>query len=467
MTASSKRPGPLTAVLATLAVLAVLAACTPGRSQRGGSFPSAAALSPGTRAAVVLEPGDWPTYHRDAARSGLAPGLPPAGEVARLWAARLDGAVYGQPLVVGGRVLAATENNTLYALDAATGAVLWSRHVGTPVPGTDLPCGDIDPLGITGTPVLDPATGLVLAVAELSGGRHQLVGLDIATGAPLVSREVEPPRGKRIAHQQRGALALWNGRVQITFGGLYGDCSQYVGTVLSVPVTGSGPVLDYTVPTAGQGGIWAPGGPVVDGDRLLVSVGNGASTSGPYDGSDSVLALSADLHRTDFFAPADWAQDNAADLDLGSLTPALTGSHILIAGKRGVAYALSAEHLGGVGGQLSQAPVCAAYGAAAVDGGTLYLPCDDGLTQLSVAGDGTIRPGWHVPLHGAGSPVVGGGAVWVVDQGRGLLDVLDPADGRIRQQLPVGPVPHFASPSLSGGRVFLGTMDGVLALSGA
>ncbi|WP_051969709.1 outer membrane protein assembly factor BamB family protein [Kitasatospora azatica] len=467
------RCGRVRVLLSLSALLAVVAGCAsgPAGGPFDGGFPGSAAVSAGARAPVALAPGDWPTYHRDAARSGLAPGLPPAGGVARLWRAALDGAVYGQPLVVGDQVLAATENNTLYALDAATGAVRWQRHVGAPARGAELPCGNIDPLGITGTPVFDPATGLVLAVAELTGGRHQLVGLNAATGAPAVSREVEPPQGDRLAHQQRSALALWQGRVQIAFGGLYGDCGQYVGALLSVPVTGSGPTLAYSVPTPRQGGIWAPGGPVADGERLLVSVGNGSATGGGYDGSDSVLALSADLQRTDFFAPASWAQDNAADLDLGSLSPVLIGRQVLIAGKRGTAYTLAADHLGGIGGRLSQAQVCPAYGAAAVDGRTVYLPCSDGLAQLTVAEDGTIHPGWRVPLNGAGSPVVGGGAVWVVDQGgdrgSGQLDLLDPVDGRIRERLPVGQVPHFASPVLSGARIFLGTMDGVLAFTGA
>ncbi|MER5641012.1 PQQ-binding-like beta-propeller repeat protein [Kitasatospora sp. NPDC002227] len=462
------RRGAVSAALLTL--LAAVPACVSGRgavATFAEGMPSAAAVSPGARAAVVPQAGDWTTYQHDAARSGFAPSATPPGRPKRLWSAALDGAVYGQPLVVGSRVLAATENNTLYALDASTGTVLWSRHVGEPARGADLPCGNIDPLGITGTPVYDPSTGILLAVAELSQGRHQLVGLDAATGEPLVSREVEPPKGQRLAHQQRGALALWNGRVQITYGGLFGDCSQYVGAVLSVPVTGTGPTLEYTVPTSREGGIWAPGGPVVDGDRLLVAVGNGASTDGPanYDGSDSVLALSGDLHRADFFAPADWADDNANDLDLGSLSPALVGRHVFIAGKHGIAYTLAADRLGGIGGQLAQAKACAAYGAAAVDRDTVYLPCDDGIAQFSVAVDGAIRPGWRVPLHGAGSPVVGGGAVWVVDYGRGQLYVLDPADGRVRDQVAVGPVPHFASPVLSGERVFLGTMHGVTAFS--
>ncbi|MGE7438519.1 PQQ-binding-like beta-propeller repeat protein [Kitasatospora sp. NPDC001175] len=164
-----------------------------------------------------------------------------------------------------------------------------------------------------------------------------------------------------------------------------------------------------------------------------------------------------------FFAPADWAQDNAQDLDLGSLAPALVGRHVFIAGKSGIAYTLVADRLGGVGGQVAQAQACRGFGAAAVDGDTVYLPCADALARFSVAADGSIKAGWRVPLHGAGSPVVGGGAVWAVDHGHGLLNALDPASGQVRRQLTVGSVPDFAAPTLSGPRILLGTLNGVTA----
>ena len=95
--------------------------------------------------------------------------------------ASLDGAVYASPLVLhdakGDLIIAATENNTLYAL-RNNGSIVWSRHIGTPVNGSSLPCGNINPTGITGTPVYDPATGLVLRRLPLRlqarTGRRQL-----------------------------------------------------------------------------------------------------------------------------------------------------------------------------------------------------------------------------------------------------------------------------------------------------
>lgn len=113
----------------------------------------------------VADPGppavaaDWPTYHRDPARSGYVPDLPDPHQLTRAWSTELDGAVYAEPLVVGDRVLVATEGDSLYALDAATGQVQWQTTVGSPVPLRALPCGNINPLGITGTPVYDPVTG--------------------------------------------------------------------------------------------------------------------------------------------------------------------------------------------------------------------------------------------------------------------------------------------------------------------
>jgi hypothetical protein len=467
-----------------LALLAALlgTACTSGGPgpQPRTAIPTQV-FTPGTHAPPPpTDPGDWLTYHHDAQRTGSAPGVPAPGVLTRAWAARLDGAVYGQPLVVRGSVIAATENDSVYRLDLASGRVLWRAHLGTPAPLGTLPCGDIDPLGITSTPVYEPTTGLVFVLAELSGGRHMLAGLDPTTGMVRVRREVEPPRGDPAVHQQRGALTTVAGRVLAGFGGLEGDCGDYVGALVSVAATGTGPVFSYAVPTPREGGIWATGGAVVTptasgeaASQLLVSVGNGAVTGGGaprYDGSDSVLALSpTTLARTDFFAPATWAADNAADLDLGSLTPAPVGDRfVLTVGKRGTGYTLDRRHLGGVGGQLAQAPLCSAYGTAAVTGSTVFLPCADGVLRVDLDVAGVPHPGWHFPLHSAGSPVLGGGAVWVPDPTTGTLYALSQATGRALAQAPTGgPLPHFASPVLTGNRVLLGTGDGVVAFTGA
>ena len=450
--------------VAGLLCAALLASCTSGSKAAEPSFPPAASSPAPASAGSTADPAaDWPTYHHDNGRSGLGPAQPAATKLIAAWRAKLDGAVYGQPLVVGGRVLAATENDTVYALDAGNGAVVWSRHVGTPVPRADLPCGNIDPLGITSTMAYDADSRLVFALAESTGGAHTLYGIDVATGQVRVRRAAEPPKGDRIAHQQRSALTVANGQVYIAYGGLAGDCAQYIGSVVSVPVSGSGAGHSYAIPTTREGGIWAPGGGVVLGDRLYYAVGNGESTSG-FDGSDTVIALDPALRRTDFFAPSTWADDNDKDLDLGSLTPAVVGSTIVIAGKRGVGYVLDPAHLGGIGGQRGQSDICAAFGGAAVSGTTVFLPCNDGIRSATLEG-GSLRTGWHGPSGAKGSPVVAGGAVWVVDYKGGLLYLLDPASGKVRSKLAIGEAPHFASPTVAGGHGYVGTMTGVVSVT--
>src|ERR1700687_2049281 len=89
----------------------------------------------------------WPTYQHDAGRSGVDPDQAQVTSIASAWTSQLDAALYAQPLALGGRVYAATENNTVYGLDAASGAQLWQQHLATPARLSQLQCGNIDPYG--------------------------------------------------------------------------------------------------------------------------------------------------------------------------------------------------------------------------------------------------------------------------------------------------------------------------------
>ena len=463
----------LAAAALTGGVLAAAAGC-------GGSAGGGTSTGPAPSARTIASAPDsgghpssaWPTYGRDFARTGVAAGVAAVGGSGALrvsWRAHLDGAVYGQPLLIGTMVVAATENDSLYALDQATGKVVWRTNVGTPVPLAELPCGDIDPLGITGTPVYDASNGLVYAVAETSGYHHVLFGVSVANGAVKVERDIPAPDGQPQYDQQRPALAIEDGRVYVAFGGLYGDCGPYRGSVVGIPLSGSGSLVSYLVPTAREGAIWGTAGPVIGPDgTLYVSVGNGSVTSTSFDGSDSVTALSPALRQVGIFAPSTWYDDSQNDLDLGSTQPVLLADGIVLAlGKSGTAYLVSAAHLGGVGGQVAQRGVCSAYGAAAVQGSTVYEPCDQGgMAAISTAGN-KLRVLWRGPGSAAGSPVVGGGAVWVTDYAAGTLYEVDPATGATRSSLSLGTaLPHFASMSMAGSHAYLGTSQGVVAVAG-
>jgi len=264
------------------------------------------------------------------------------------------------------------------------------------------------------------------------------------------------------------ALALTDGHIYVVFGGHYGDCGPYRGTVIAMPASGHGRVWHYVVPTAKQGGIWASGGPVVGPTgTIYISTGNGATTSRRYDSSDSVTALTPALKEIGIFAPTDWRMLSADDLDLGSMSPALmSDGRILQVGKSATGYLLNSAHLGGVGGQLAGGPVCTAFGGAAVSGHTVYVPCISGLAAVNTA-RGRVRVTWRGPAGVWGSPVLGGGAVWVASPSTGVLYELAPGTGRVRAKIKIArQLPDFVSPSLSGGLVLVGTMTGVSAISG-
>ena len=103
----------------------------------------------------------------------------------------------------------------------------------------------------------------------------------------------------------------------------------------------------------------------------------------------------------------------------------------------------------------------------AYSGDTVYVPCSDGLRAVRVESAGTPSLRWRAQVSAAGSPAVGGGAVWVLDYYAGILFALDPAAGTVRQQVGIGTAPHFASPTLAGNRAYVGTMSGVVAVDGA
>jgi outer membrane protein assembly factor BamB len=458
--ATAPPAGPTSSATPGMAASQVAGATTAAPAMSAAAALASPSSSPGSSA------GDWPTYHVNLLRTGEYPSFPLfGGSLVAGWKAALDGAVYAEPLVVHGNVIAATEGDSVYAINPESGAILWRRNLGKPVPLSTLPCGDIDPLGITGTPVYDSATGSIFAVAEVTGPRHVLFALDSVTGAVRWSRSVDLPGDDPSTHQQRPALAVANGYVYVGLGGLAGDCGQYVGEVVGVPVSGQGAVISYRVPTSREGAVWATGGPVIDGaGNVYVATGNGASTT-TYDGSDSVLELSPTLALESQFAPSTWAIDNAADSDLGSLSPVLVpGGWVFIAGKSGTGYVLRQGALGGIGGQVSSASVCAGFGGAASSGGTIFVPCNSSLRQVRVGSDGSLVVGWLSDAAG-GPPVLGGGAVWSVNISTGTLVALNPTTGATLTSISVGPVPHFVSPTLWRSQILVGTMSGITSIS--
>jgi outer membrane protein assembly factor BamB len=393
--------------------------------------------------------------------------MPGIASPRQAWRASLDGDIYASPLIVSGHVLVATENNTVYSLDIFTGAVVWQKHLGDPVDASSLPCGNIGPVtGITGTPAVDVASGRLYVVAFLRGFRHDLFTLSLADGSVLGQRIVDPLASTPSVQQERGALAIGSGRVYIPFGGLYGDCGNYHGYVVAVPMEG-GLATTYRTPVATEAGIWSPMGPSVAATgAVYVVTGNGSPTQ-TFGYSNSVVELTPDMQMRSFFAPRNWNALDAGDVDLGSVGAALVPSieRVLTVGKQGVAYLLRSDQLGGIGGEVTSRSICnGAFGGTAVSGATVLVPCVDGLVALTLT-PASIGVAWHVARPRVGSPILSAGAVWAIEPDTATLYALDPASGAVLFSASIGAARHFSTPAATEGFVVAPAGQQVVAFS--
>ena len=316
----------------------------------------------------------WTTYHRDAGRSGDDPdATEPIVPVEDWQSPDLGAPIWSQPLILGSRAYVATVGDEIYALDVATGDVVWEKSVGTPVPSGELPCGDVTPtVGIVGTPVIDTSSQVIYAVADTwnpatKEAHHVLKGLSLESGTEVLSTPVDPPGADPKAILQRTALNLDAGKVVFGFGGNDGDCSDYRGAVVAAPETG-GAALYWQVPIAlpslWGGAVWAPSGPAVDGEgNIYATTGNPDPPPGEpavtYDYSDSVVKLNSSLSLIGNFEPPNWLEESNNDLDLSSSgAELLPGGLLFQAGKDGVGYLIDEATMGsGAAGRLQRAGV--------------------------------------------------------------------------------------------------------------
>ena len=409
--------------------------------------------------------GDWTTYHANNDRTGYMP-VSNFTSVANGWTSpTLDGWVFAEPLVYGGDVFVATENNSVYALSAQDGSVVWRQNLGPPVLGSLLPCGNIEPVtGITGTPVIDPSTGMLYVVA-FSDMHHIMYALDVASGAVVFHESASPPGLNDTTQQQRTALTLANSMVYFGYGGLAGDCGLYRGWVVGLPANGTGNMAYYRLPSLNGGGIWAPSGFAVDqAGNLYVATGNSASTTN-YDFGEAVIKLSPTLTLEQYFAPADWAILNQDDTDIDSLGSAIIGPNLIFQiGKAGVGFLLNTTQLGGIGGQSFEADVCdEAFGGTAFANSTVFVPCINGLFELKVANASFFSTALVVGGFNAGPPIVTGGVVWSVDDNSAILYGISATTGHQDYSFSLGSVEHFTTPSAGDGQIFVAAANKVMS----
>jgi hypothetical protein len=214
-----------------------------------------------------------------------------------------------------------------------------------------------------------------------------------------------------------------------------------------------------------EAGLWAPSGPAVDANGdLFVVTGNGEPTT-TFDHSDSVVHLNPDMQESDYFAPRNWQDLSAGDVDLGSTGVSLIGGgQALVAGKDGIAYLLNTAHLGGIGGQVTSLDTGGGvYGGLAVSGGVAYFPAANGLAAVRVS-SGRLTELWGGPA--VWPPIVAGGVLWAVERDQPTLDALDPNSGSVVFRYPLGAAEHFTTPTATQGRLYVAAGDHLVALRG-
>ena len=331
-------------------------------------------------------------YHNDAARDGLY--IDPAfttNAAANLkrdtnFNGAISGSVTAQPLYIeggpGGRalVIAVTESNNVYALDAGTGQVIWEIHVGAPVAMSNLPCAFINPVGISGTPVVDLATRALFfdAMTTPDGGvtaRHLIYALDVDTGATksgwpvdlnatasYSTNNISTNYFTSATQNQRSALGLFGGYVYAAYAS-FGDCSNYHGWIVGVQETNPSAVLAWST-AANGGGSWGAGGVATDnGTNAFITTGNTMGATS-WAGGEAVFRFQPGPVfsglTTDYWAPTNWHSLDLSDLDLSGSGPLIvdvsgaTPSQLVVAlGKDGNAYLLNRTNLGGVTAPLA------------------------------------------------------------------------------------------------------------------
>ena len=195
-----------------------------------------------------------------------------------------------------------TASNNIYALNATTGAVIWQRIDIGPAVTSGLPCGNINPAGTIGTPVVDLASRSLFFDALIAGSpiKHFIYSLNVDTGAtnagwPVDLNATASYNGipfVSLAQENRGALALVNGIVYDSYSGYLGDCGNYHGWVVGVDINNPSNVHGWAT-TALGGGIWGHSGVASDGTNMFVITGNTFNTGGNWMGGEAIIRLQA------------------------------------------------------------------------------------------------------------------------------------------------------------------------------
>jgi hypothetical protein len=348
----------------------------------------------------------------------------------------ISGNVYAQPLYIeggpnGAMVIAVTESNNVYALNADDGSIIWQRNLG-PAVTSGLPCGNINPLGITGTPVVDLASRSLFLDAMIDGAtkKHFVYSLNVDTGVtnpnwPVDLNATASYNGTTftsLVENERGGLAIVNGILYVSFSGHAGDCGMYHGWVIGIRINSPSNVMAWATDAIG-GGIWGHGGIASDGTNVFVVTGNTFTSPGdPWSCGEAIIRFQAGPIFSGFWAPPNWQSLDSGDTDLGGCSatlidaPGATPSQLVLAlGKDGMAYLLNRNNLGGVTTPLASENLPSAVrGQSAAtyhtSQGTYFVFHTENNAvaayKVTATSPPTIVPAWSMSQSGLGSVFV-------------------------------------------------------------
>lgn len=287
----------------------------------------------------------------------------------RLFKVSVDDQVFAQPLVansvtIQGKtrsvVYVATVNNSIYALDAATGVVYWRVNLGTAFTVGEAPviCGDVlAAAGIMSTPVIDATqnTLYVVAKTDISGTiAHTLHALSLSTGAEQANSPVviQAPGFASKFSLQRTGLLLANGNVYFSFSG-HCDQGAYKGMTFAYQTGTLAQVgVHNASPSDNGAGIWQGGnGLAADTAGHVYWVTGNGTWDGALNFSESVLQADANLNLTDWHTPSNYSYWNTVDLDLTTSGAMLiSGTNLLVTGgKDGILRVIDTANMGHLG----------------------------------------------------------------------------------------------------------------------
>ena len=465
---------------------------------------------------------DYPRYKGDVGGTGantnevlLTPATVNSLHFGQQWSLQVDGFISAQPLYVHGLaingaahnvVFVATNNDSLYAVDANTGKQLWMRSfLSTGVTPVNLSSFGVETYGILGTPVIDTATKTMFVsvwTAENSNTYfpHRLHAIDITTGADKLTPVImTDPVMAPFLQLQRPALLLANGTVYAAFGSV-GDMLPYHGLLLAYHETTLAQKARWNVtPDGPAGGIWMSGAaPTADSQgNIYVSVANGYF-DGKNNFGESAVKLTPALSVLDYFTPFDYNYLNTWDVDLGSgsavVVPDQPGPYaheLIVCGKTSPIYVLNRDNMGKLGSasdniiqrfdnaignsgnfQDSGQPC---FNSPAVWNNNVYFAANHDLLKMFTISPTTGQLAWSSSssttyLYPGANPVVSAngnknGIVWTVEKSTATLHANDAAD--VSKSLYVGPsmgtVFRWVPPTVANGYVYVAAFDSLVA----